>query len=412
MNCLIKQFSGMMRWSAILLAFPIILSACSLHRRGILEPETEPPIPYGSDFQRALEGSLEENAGINTIGISAAVSVPGHKPWVGVVGHSHPGVSIKADMLFDAGSVAKMFEAALAMRMVEQGLLDLDVPISHWIPELTNLDRNATVRQLLNHTSGIFNVFEHPEFPWVGVSVDYERTWTLEDAFRSFVAEPYGPPGTVQHYSSTNYLLLTEILESIAGERLEDIIEEEFFIPLEMNLSQFSTGEPLDSSFEQVHPWVDLDGDGTLDDLHGEAITWKVTLTHPVLYSTPEDLTRWLDALFRDRSLLTDDSMTQMLTYPGGVKPDPGGALYGLGVVDYTHILGEQAIGHGGSALGYSAAAVYLPACDVSLAWMINVGESPAAMAQAMMGDIWSALYAVIDENCLDKDQPDGVYTE
>jgi hypothetical protein len=43
---------------------------------------------------------------------------------------------------------------------------------------------------------------------------------------------------------------------------------------------------------------------------------------------------------------------------------------------------------------------------------MINVGESPAAMAQAMMGDIWSALYAVIDENCLDKDQPDGVYTE
>jgi D-alanyl-D-alanine carboxypeptidase len=379
----------------------LFLSCCSLTQSGRWEQTPTSPIPFHADLQNALEQAYEKSKADYRVGVSAAVSIPGFRTWTGVVGESHPGVLVASDMLFDAGSVTKMFEAVLALQMAEQGLVDLDMPISHWIPELPDLDRSATVRQLLNHTSGIFNVFEHPDFPWDSTEVDYGRAWTLEEVFQSFVAEPYGPPGTVQHYSSTNYLLLTLILESIGGGNLTEILEVEILEPLHMDQSQFSSGEPLDSSFNLVHPWVDLDKDGALEDLFGEAITWKVTLTHPVLYTTPEDLTRWLDALFRNRSLLGEDSMMQMLTYPQGVEPDPEGGSYGLGVVDYTNILGEQVIGHGGSALGYSAAAGYLPAYDTSIAWMINIGESPAARAQSMMGEIWSALHAVIEENCL-----------
>lgn len=75
------------------------------------------------------------------------------------------------------------------------------------------------------------------------------------------------------------------------------------------------------------------------------------------------------------------------------------GGIYGLGLVDYSDVLNMQVIGHGGSSLGYSAAVLYLPEYGVSIAWMINIGESPRELAGQVMFDIWSSLSDVVKEN-------------
>ena len=142
-----------------------------------------------------------------------------------------------------------------------------------------------------------------------------------------------------------------------------------------------------------------MDRDGDLDDLSGEPFTWKVTLTHPVIFTTPADLAGWMDALYHQRSVLEPNSLEEMLTYPEVSALDPDGAVYGLGVVDYSELLGMQVIGHGGSALGYSAAALYLPDYGVSLAWAFNTGESPPELAGAMMEATWSSLSEVLIAN-------------
>jgi len=261
------------------------------------------------------------------------------------------------------------------------------------------VDGAITIRRLLNHTSGVFNVFENPAVPWVGVDVDYKRKWGLEEMFSTFVLGPYGSAGTVQHYSSTNHRLLTAILEEATGEPVPLVIERRLLEPLGLDHTFMTKGDPAPDRFEVAHPMVDVDGDGVLDDIAGHSRTWIASLTHPVLFTTPTDLVRWMRALYYSRTVLCEESLEAMLSFPDSVGLDPEGGRYGLGVVDFSGILGRNVLGHAGSALGYSAAALYLPDSGVVMAWAVNTGESPPELANTIMGIVWHSLSSVIFQN-------------
>lgn len=353
-------------------------------------------LPYAAELQIALDQALQEGQAEYSLGVSAAVIIPGYKPWVGVSGISHPSIPVTSDMLFNVGSVAKSFEAALALKLAEAGTLDLDQPLSNWLPANENIDGRITVRQLLNHSSGIFNVFEHPDFPWVGPQVDYERVWQFEEVLNQFVKEPYGPPGYVQYYSSTNYFLLTAILEQAGGAPVPLQVQQQFFEPLKLDNTFMSMGALPPAKYSVAHPWVDVDLDGDLEDLNGIPQTWIATLTHPVLYTTPLDMARWMQALYHEKRVLSEQSLEEMLTIPETTLRDPEGGRYGLGVVEFDELLGVPVIGHGGSSLGYSAAALYLPEDGITLAWSFNTGESPHPLAEGLMMNTWDNLSEVL----------------
>ena len=362
------------------------------------EDDSLPELSFGHELQEVIDRVLSAYPDYD-LGISAAVIVPDHRPWTGVSGYSHQSVPITTDMLFNVGSIQKNFEAALVLKLVEDDTLSLDDPISKYLPTYPNVDGRITIRQLLNHTSGIFNVFEHPDFPWVRTDVDYSKEWKEEDVFNTFVLDPYGPPGYAQHYSSTNYLLITTIIEDATGSTVPDEIERYFLKPMKLENTFVSMGKQPPAKYPVAHPWVDIDQDGTLDDLHGIPLTWIASLSHPVMFSTPQDLVRWIHGLYHEGTVISSNSLAEMLTYPETTLRDPEGGLYGLGVVDYTYIKGRQAFGHMGSALGYSAAALYLPDYGISVAWTINTGQSPVELSGYMMFDIWLALSNVIRMN-------------
>ncbi len=355
-------------------------------------PVELPPLPNGDGLQAAIDEALAQGAGAHDLGISAAVIVPGYAPWVGVSGSSYPGQPLTPEMLFHMGSIAKNFEAALALQQAQEGKLDLDAPLSTWLPPLPTVDPRITPRQLLNHSSGLYNVFEHPDFPWVGPDVAYARAWELEEVFARFVGEPYGAPGDVQYYSSTNYLLLTAILEQTGGLPVPQQIERGFLRPLGLESTFVSMGALPPPPALIAHPWIDIDGDGRLEDLSGTPQTWMATSTHPVLYATPLDMARWMMFLYGEGRVLPPEGLQEMLAVPQTAVPDPGGGKYGLGVIDFSEILGMLAIGHGGSALGYAAGALYLPEQQIALAWAINTGESPPGLAEGLMNGVWEGV--------------------
>ena len=384
----------------ITIGIAALAAACAL-RMGPspLAPEL-PSVPCGEALQVAIDTTLQETQGPYELGVSAAVIIPGYAPWAGVSGVSRPGEPMSPEMVFQMGSIAKTFEAALALQLAEEGVLNLDEPIATWLPPLDHVDRAITVRQLLNHTSGVFNVFEHPDFPWIGPGVDYTRQWKLAEVFGRFVGEPYGLPGYAQHYSSTNYLLLTAILEQVLNAPIPPEVARRFFDPLDLDRSFMSMGALPPEPFAVAHPWVDVDLDGELEDLSGVPQTWIASLTHPVLYARPLEIARWMDALLQEGVVLSERSLGEMLSFPDTALPDPEGGRYGLGIVDFSDVLGENVIGHGGSALGYSAAALYLPDEGISLAWAINTGESPRELADSLMMNTWEALSGVIISHC------------
>jgi len=91
-------------------------------------------------------------------------------------------------------------------------------------------------------------------------------------------------------------MLITDVIEAAIGSTVLDEIERYFLEPMQLENTFISMGEPPPAKYPAAHPWVYIDRDGTLEDLYGIPPAWIATLTHPVMFSNPADLVRWLQA--------------------------------------------------------------------------------------------------------------------
>ena len=147
--------------------FPVRADATVPHARQI----------SADNLQQALDQVRRD---YNIVGISAAVVVRGQLAWKGVSGNSFPGDPITSDMYRDIGSAVKNLVAALALKLSEEGLLSLEDPVSQWLPGYRNVDGRVTIRQLLDHNSGIGNFTANQSF-WDAVFRDPTRRWLPEE---------------------------------------------------------------------------------------------------------------------------------------------------------------------------------------------------------------------------------------
>ena len=127
----------------ILLLILSCLTPCSGGDKVLLEEK----------LQKVLDKKISK---YDVRGVSAAVIFPDQKIWTGVSGVSYGTVSMNADMLFAIGSITKNVVATLTLKLAEEGKLSLDDPLSNWLPEYPHVNSAVTIRQLLNHTSGIY----------------------------------------------------------------------------------------------------------------------------------------------------------------------------------------------------------------------------------------------------------------
>ena len=146
--------------------------------------------PVNKKLQRVLDTTLSK---YNVKGVSASIIYPDWSVWNGVSGISYDTVSIEPDMLFAIGSITKNFVAALTLKLVEQGKLSLQDPLSKWLPEYQHVNSNITIRQLLNHTSGIYMFWSNQKI-WDDLKKDRDKIFTPEEVL-SYIKEPYFEPG-------------------------------------------------------------------------------------------------------------------------------------------------------------------------------------------------------------------------
>lgn len=250
-------------------------------------------LPFAKDLQRVLNALSKHRPGR---GVSAAVIVPGQGTWSGVAGHSHPNTPMSADMLFDIASIGKNFVAVLILQLAEEGKLSLEDPLSKWLPDYPHIDNTAAIRQLLNHTSGIFDWVEHPKSPFrvPFSSIDHGTASSPDEVVRTLVSEPYFSPGAGYHYSTTNYCLLRIISEKATGSKVSIELERRFLKPVNLNHTVvLDSDKPIPDNFQIAHNWWDTNGDTVLDDVSSKPITWIATRSPAMVYSTAEDLAMW-----------------------------------------------------------------------------------------------------------------------
>ena len=110
-----------------------------------------------------------------------------------------------------SGSITKTFITSAVMELKEDGDLSIDDPLSKWVPDYPNAE-NITLAQLMSHTSGIFDYFQHPDYN-LRVFDEPDHAWTAEEILTDFWRKPYCDPGTCYQYSNTNFVLLGMVVE-------------------------------------------------------------------------------------------------------------------------------------------------------------------------------------------------------
>ncbi|GGT09708.1 serine hydrolase [Planobispora rosea] len=218
------------------------------------------------------------------------------------------GRELRAGDAFRTASVTKPFTAAAVLRLAEQGRLDLDDKIGDYLDSALMKQilhgSHITVRQLLDHTSGIADYAT--DGSWMAeVFADPHRVWKPRElAERGLRLKPAFPPGKGFHYSDTGYVLAGFVIEKAAGKPLHRVYREQILGPLGMRATYLEHWESPRGRLS--HPYVtDLDFRGwnpTYDTFGGGG-----------LVSTAPDLTRFIRGLFEDRLFRDPATLATML---------------------------------------------------------------------------------------------------
>jgi D-alanyl-D-alanine carboxypeptidase len=282
------------------------------------------------------------------------------------VGDTTTGRPVPLDAHFRIGSMTKPFVAATILQLVGENRLSLDDTVDRWLPDLVqgngNDGRAITVRQLLQHTSGLADVTL--EMPFLTSETEFQQNrfdqWSMpEEVALALRHAPDFAPGTSWAYSNTNYILAGLIIEKVTGNPWRDEVTNRIIRPLDLQNTTLPDGrvdlpEPHATNYERF-PGEDATSE---DPQYGNPIDvteQNTTYGGPAgeMVSTVDDTNRFLQALLGGRVLKPAQLAEMKHTVPtseGFQQAWPGGR-YGLGLMWYSTSCGG-AWSHGGDILG------------------------------------------------------------
>lgn len=279
--------------------------------------------------------------------------------------------------VYRIGSVTKQFTAAAVMKLVEEGKVALDDPMTRHFPDYPVGEFHITVGQLLDHTSGIKGYTEMPAF-WEKGRLDLSHEQMIE----LFSTVPYEfEPGDRYQYNNSGYYLAGLLIEKASGRSYAEYLEETFFRPLGMRESHYLYNDPIVPNRAEGYRVED----GVL--LNDEPLSMHLPFAAGALGSSVLDLVRWIVAL-GSGDVVGPDGLATMTTrrhLPGG---DEIG--YGLGLA-VGEMAGRLKISHGGGINGFLSQLSWYPDDEVIVAVLSNStsaepGPLEARIARAVLG--------------------------
>jgi CubicO group peptidase (beta-lactamase class C family) len=294
--------------------------------------------------------------------LSLAVSVDGTLVHAGAQGLAdvENGVPATERTVYRIGSISKTLTAVAAMRLAEQGKLDLDAPVRRYCAAFPAHEHEPTARLLLGHLGGIRD-YDYARFQEEFLSA--RRYATLGEALAVFKDDPLAAvPGARYRYSSFGYVLLGCVLEGASDVSYERYLHDEILVPAKM------TQTVLDVP-ERIVPYRSRGYGVEEDGSRRNTVFVDLSDRFPAggWLSTPGDLSRFAQALLAGQlvSAASLDRMWEVQRTAGG---EPTG--YGLG---WRLAEGGCAVYHGGSSVGGSAYLYIRPDSKTVVAFATNL---------------------------------------
>lgn len=296
------------------------------------------------------------------VGLSVGIRSEGCEPLAVAWGEADTAsqTALSPEHLLRAGSITKTFTAALVLKLAERDTLSLDDPLPTWGIEFEGAE-SISLRQLLNHTSGLPDYQHNPAFAET-LRDDPDRAWTPRELVDlSLELERAAAPGERHVYANTNYVLAGLVVEAATGQSYAEALRELVLEPHDL----------AHTYVEGAEPWSDPMALGYLAPPEGEreategfyhaSGVWSAG----AIVTTPAELGRWLELLL-EGDVLSESSRNDMLDL---VPITYGG--YGLGIlgVRYNDF---RAYGHNGAVTGFQAAVFHAPDLETTVAVMHN----------------------------------------
>jgi D-alanyl-D-alanine carboxypeptidase len=259
------------------------------------------------------------------------------------------GAPVAADSRFRIGSMTKMFVATVVLQLVAEHKVDLDAPIDRYLPGVVwangNDGRDITVRELLQHTSGLPDYVNYIDLQTI---IDDPLThYSPQQLLNVALAHPpLFAPGTGWSYSSTDYVLAGLLIQAVTGHPYGEEIDQRIIKPLGLH----DTSVPVDESdIPGTHPqgYAELTDNDPID---VTAFNPSVAYASGAMISSGADMDRFISALLHGRLLPPAELRAMETTVPTN---DGSGGAYGLGLESMPLPCGGQFWGHDGGILGF-----------------------------------------------------------
>lgn len=323
----------------------------------------------------------------NVTGEALSVAMPAWR-WSGATGYADSaGEPLTARHVFRIASVTKPFTAATILRLMEQGKIDIESPITRYIAPVSadvlrrggyNPD-HITVQQLLSHTSGIYDYATDANFN-AQVMADPGRQWTRIEQINLAMSsgKPMAAPGEIYAYSDTGYVLLGEIIERLTGQGLAPAVRkllrferlglrDTYWEQFENRKSKapFAGNHLGDADLTHANPSFDLFGGGGI-------------------ISSVSDLTTFYRALVRGDVFDRRSTLAVMMTTTGARRApsEPGVATNAVRLIPVGR---WKCWGHGGF---WGQQVVHCPEIDMTFAWTINQAKGTDEARQKFINDL------------------------
>lgn len=344
----------------IIILFCLLISSCSFAQK-----------TFEENVDRLVEEAVERNRYSGSI----LVMQDDHQIMAKGYGLANPEHNIlnRPDTAFRIGSMTKQFTAMGVMILKERGELRLSDTVGNYFPDF-ELTKDITVHQLLTHSSGLVN---YTSLPF------YQEIMRLQHTSKALIDRLHTyplhfEPGTSTGYSNSNYLLLTAIIEKVAGVTFEEFLEVEIFKKLGMK----TTG--LDSHRKLIPNralGLSVSEQGVVP---ADFIDVSVANGAGAMYSTLNDLAIWYRAI-RDNRLIGPETTELMLT------PFKNGFAAGWFVGQGD--MGKK-VSHGGAINGFESHIAFYPDSDSLIVVLSNVEESvTSTLAKKLEEGLFKGLF-------------------
>lgn len=369
---------GRSRTAAVLALGAVVLSSLTLGTSPASATPSSSVAPPRTG-RAALEAALDDVVAAGVPGVIVRVQDLDRAPRRYAVGVADltTGHPLRPSAQFRIGSVTKTFVATIVLQLVGEGQLRLDDPVTRTLPGLLANGDQITVRQLLNHTSGLPDYNRNPEL--LGGIVQ-NRIWQPRELVALAATQPQlFPPGTAWEYSNTNYIVAGLLIEAVTQHPLARALDRRIITPLRLDHTSFSTAdEPLSGYY--AHGYLSTETIPTAD---GQPL--DVTGYNPshawaagAIVSDADDLSTFYRALMTGK-LLRPSLLKQMTTTIPEDPTDPNNTFsYGLGLERVQDTCGAN-WGHTGSIYGYQDLAYWNEHTGRTVVIASTMSPAPAA---------------------------------